>query len=85
MPIVHAHAMSGHAQINSEEALLDDPVALRMMIDVFSERGYQTTVDVHRVDVPVRVNPDTWEIVCGTKKVFRIEVRYPPSDIRRGH
>src|SRR3954471_21377066 len=27
MPVVHAHAMSGHTQINSEEALLDDPVA----------------------------------------------------------
>lgn len=85
MPVVQAHAMSGHAQINSEEALLDDPAALRMVIDVFSERGYHTTVDIHRVDVPVRVNPDTWEIVCRVKKVFRIEVRYPPSDIRRGH
>lgn len=85
MPVVHAHAMSGHAQINSEETLLDDPVALRMVIDVLSERGYHVTVDVHRVDVPARVNPDTWEIICRTKKVFRIEVRYPPSDIRRGH
>lgn len=85
MPIVQAHAMSGHAQINSEESLLDDPVALRMVIDVLSERGYHTTVDVHRVDVPVSVNPATWEIACRTKKVFRIEVRYPPSDIRRGH
>jgi adenylate kinase len=85
MPIVHAHAMSGHAQINSEEILLDDPVALRMVIDVFSERGYHATVDIHRVEVPARVNPETWEIVCRTKKVFCIEIRYPPSDIRRGH
>jgi adenylate kinase len=85
LPIVHAHAMSGHAQINSEEALLDDPVALRMMIDVLSERGFHVTVDLHRVDVPERVNPETWEIICRTKKVYRIEIRYPPSDIRRGH
>jgi adenylate kinase len=85
LPIVHAHAMSGHAQINSEEALLDDPVALRLMIDVLSERGFHVTVDLHRVDVPERVNPETWQIVCRTKKVYRIEIRYPPSDIRRGH
>ena len=85
MPIVHAHATSGHAQVNSEEGLLDDPAALRMLIDVFSERGYHATVDVHRVDVPERVDPATWAIVCRTKKVFRVEVRYPPSDIRRGH
>jgi adenylate kinase len=85
MPVVHAHTMSGHAQINSEEALLDDPLALRMVIDVFSERGYHATVDIHRIDVPDRVNPETWEIVCRTKKVFRIDIRYPPSEIRRGH
>ena len=85
MPVVQAHAMSGHTQINSEEALLDDPLALRMVIDVFSERGYHATVDIHRLEVPARINPDTWEITCRTKKVFRIEIRYQPSDIRRGH
>ncbi|MCE9565562.1 MAG: nucleoside monophosphate kinase [Planctomycetes bacterium] len=85
VPIVRAHAMSGRAQINSEDALLDDPLALRMLIDVLSERGFHATVDIHRVDVPERINPETWEIYCRTKKVYRIDVRYPPSDIRRGH
>ncbi|MFO0823495.1 MAG: nucleoside monophosphate kinase [Gemmataceae bacterium] len=83
--IVKAHAMSGHAQINSEDPLLDEPIALRMLIDVLSERGFHATVDIHRVDVPERINPETWEIICRTKKVYRIDVRYPPSDIRRGH
>jgi adenylate kinase len=85
IPIVRAHAMSGHAQINSEEPLLDEPMALRMLIDIFAERGFHAMVDIHRVDVPERVNPTTWEITCRTKKVYRMEVRYPPSDIRRGH
>jgi adenylate kinase len=85
MPIVRAHAMSGHARINTEDELLDDPRALKIMIDVLAERGFHASVDIHRMDVPERVNPETWEIICRTKKVFRIEVRYPPSDIRRGH
>ncbi|WP_439624593.1 nucleoside monophosphate kinase [Gemmata sp.] len=85
VPIVRAHAMSGHTQINSEDGLLDDPIALRMVIDVLSERGFLATVDLHRVEVPERINPETWEITCRTKKVYRIDVRYPPSDIRRGH
>ncbi len=55
------------------------------MIDVFSERGYHATVDIHRMEVPERVNPKTWEIICRTKKVYRIEIRYQPSDIQRGH
>ena len=85
IPIVRTHAMSGHAQINSEEGMLDDPLALRMVIDVLWERGFHVTVDIHRVEVPERIDPATWEIFCRTKKVYRIEVRYPPSDIRRGH
>jgi adenylate kinase len=85
IPIVRAHAISGHARINTEDEILDDPMSLRMMIDVLSERGYHASVDIHRMDVPERVNPDTWEIVCRTKKVFRIEVRFAPCDIRRGH
>jgi adenylate kinase len=85
IPIIRAHAISGHARINSEDEILDDPLALRMMIDIFSERGYHATVDIHRMEVPVRVNPETWEILCRTKKVYRIEIRYQPSDIQRGH
>ena len=85
IPVVKAHAMSGHAQINSEEELLDDPLALRMVIDVLWERGFHVTVDIHRIEIPARINPDTWEIICRMKKVYRIEVWYPPSVIRRGH
>jgi adenylate kinase len=85
IPVIRAHAISGHARINSEAELLDDPVALRIMIDVFSERGFHASVDIHRMDVPERINPETWEITCRSKKVFRIEIRYQPSDIRRGH
>ncbi len=85
MPVVKAHAFTGHARFNTEDELFDDPLALRMMIDVLSERGFHTSVDIHKMDVPVRVNPETWEICCRTKKVYRIEVRYQPSNIRRGH
>ena len=85
IPIVRAHAISGHARINREDDLLDDPLALRIMIDIFSERGFHASVDIHRMDVPERINPDSWEIICRTKKVYRIEVRYQPSEIRRGH
>lgn len=85
IPVVRAHAISGHARINSEDELLDDPLALRIMIDVFSERGFHATVDIHRMDVPERINPETWEIISRSKKVYRIEVRSQPSDIRRGN
>jgi len=85
IPIVRAHAITGHARMNTEDPLLDDPLALRMMIDVLSERGFHTSVDIHRIEVPERVDPATGLIACRVKKVYRIEIRYQPSDIRRGH
>jgi adenylate kinase len=84
MPIVLRHAISGVAQINTEDPVLDDPLALAMLIDVFSERGYHAVVDIHRIDVPERFEPATGAITCTTKKVYRIEIRFQGSEIRWG-
>ncbi|MFX3681290.1 MAG: nucleoside monophosphate kinase [bacterium] len=85
MPIVRRHAISGVAQINTEDQLLHDPVALAMLIDVFSERGYHAVVDLHRIEVPETFDVDTGKIQCRTKKVFRLSIRFEGSEIRRGH
>jgi adenylate kinase len=84
IPIVLRHAISGVAHINTEDSVLDDPLALAMLIDVFSERGYHAVVDIHRVDVPEHFDPATGAIRCGIKKVYRIQIRFNGSEIRRG-
>jgi adenylate kinase len=84
MPIILRHAISGVALINTEDPVLDDPLALAMLIDVFSERGYHAVVDIHRIDVPVRFDAATGAIECRVKKVFRIQIRFQGSEIRRG-
>jgi adenylate kinase len=85
IPIVRAHAISGHARFNSEDELLHDPLALRILIDVFSERGFHASIDVHKMDVPEKVDLATGKICSRTKKIYRIAIRFPPSNIRRGH
>lgn len=84
MPIVIRHAISGMATVNSEDPLLHDLQALAMLIDVFSERGYHALVDLHRIEVPERVDLTTGSISCREKKVFRITIRFRGSEIRRG-
>ena len=84
MPIVMRHAISGHANINSEDLIWEDNDALAMLIDVFSERGYHATVDVRRHDVPERFDLDTGKIEYYQKKVFRFIIRFAGSEIRRG-
>ncbi|EIQ01714.1 adenylate kinase-like kinase [Opitutaceae bacterium TAV1] len=85
LPIVLRHAISGVALINSEDCLLDDPVALAMLIDVFSERGYHAVVDVHRIEVPDQVDLTTGKVTNRVKKVFRTQIRFQGSEIRRGN
>lgn len=84
LPIVLRHAISGIALINTEDPVLEDPLALAMLIDVFSERGYHAVVDIHRIDVPERFDRETGVIECRVKKVFRIQIRFQGSEIRRG-
>src|SRR5580693_6734957 len=82
MPIVVRHAVSGIASINSEDLLFEDPAALAMLIDIFSERGFHATVDITRIGVPLRVDLKTGEIYSQEKKVFRFSVRFRNPKIR---
>jgi adenylate kinase len=84
MPVVVRHAISGHANFNSEDPLWDEQLALAMLIDVFSERGYHASIDIRRHDVPKRFDMETGAIEYYQKKVYRITIRFQGSEIRRG-
>ena len=72
------------AYINSEASVFDDPLAVAMLIDVFTERGFTAVVDIRKMEVPSRVDPKTYEIINREKKVYRVRINFPGSKIRRG-
>jgi adenylate kinase len=84
MPVIKRYAVTGRATINTEEELFHDPVALTILIDVFSERGFQAMVDIHRQEIPEKVDLKTGLISTRQKKVYRITVFFTGSKIRRG-
>ncbi len=84
MPIISRHALSGRAQVNSEDPIFHEPLAIPMLIDLFSERGYHAVVDKQIHEVPERVDLTTGEISCRAKAVFRIQIHFAASKIRRG-
>ena len=55
-----------------------------MLIDIFSERGFHATADVHRIEIPDRFDLQTGKIQCRKKKVFRFRIIFKGSEIRRG-
>jgi len=84
MPIITRHALSGRSVVNSEDPIFDDPLALSMLIDIFSERGFRAVVDKHIQEIPERVDLDSGRIYGRTKAVYRIEINFKGSEIRRG-
>jgi len=84
MPIITTHALSGRAHVNSEDPIFNEPLAIPMLIDLFSERGYHASVDKTMQLIPERVDLTTGEIKYRTKAVYRIQIHFEASKIRRG-
>jgi len=84
LPIVRRHAIAGMAVVNSEDPVFDHSLALAMVIDIFAERGFRAVANVNRAEVPHRVDLTTGEIICSMKKIYRFQVRFSGSAIRRG-
>ena len=84
IPIVEKHSISGLAYINSEDPVFEEPLAIAMLIDVFTERGFTAVVDIRKMEVPSRIDPKSYEIINRSKKVYRVRINFPGSKIRRG-
>ena len=84
MPIIKRYAVSGRVMINTEDALFEKPPALAMLIDVFSERGFKASVDIHQQEIPERFDLVTGLIETRKKRVYRITILFTGSTIRRG-
>jgi adenylate kinase len=84
LPVVARHALSGRAIVNSEDPIFENPLALYMLIDVFSERGFHAVVDKQIVKTPLRVDLQTGRIKKRTKALYRIQIIFKGSEIRRG-
>ena len=84
IPIVEKHSISGLAYINSEDSVFADPLAIAILIDVFTERGFTAVVDIRKMEVPARIDPKSYEIINKVKKVYRVRINFPGSKIRRG-
>lgn len=84
IPIIERHAISGRAVVNTEDELFSDSLALAMLIDVFSERGFHAVVDKQLTRVPDKVDLETGEISFRKNKIYRIRIYFEGSEIRRG-
>lgn len=85
VPIIRRHAIGGRAYISSEDPIFRNPDALAMVIDIFSERGYRAAIDIRKEEIPDRFDLDTGSILTRRKRVYRFNITFEGSVIRRGH
>jgi adenylate kinase len=84
LPIIKRHAISGRARVSTEEKIFENPEALTMLIDVFSERGFHASVDKQNYAIPERIDLKTGHIHSREQTVYRVQVSFKGSTIRRG-
>jgi adenylate kinase len=84
LPIIRRHAISGQAYVNSEDPIFSNPLALMMLIDIFSERGFHAVVDKHIREIPHQFDMVTGQIELKEKAVYRVLIQFKGSHIRRG-
>jgi len=81
VPQIRRHAITGMAIIRSHNALFDDPMAIEMVIDILSERGYHVLSDVKRWDIPNKISQEG-AIVLKSARLFVFQVKFKRFFIR---
>ncbi len=83
VPLIHRHAAAGHAKIRLDNKLLHKEMAIDMVMDVLTERGYSVTAECREQVVPMRIDPETHNIINKTRRISFFEVRFHAPSIRR--
>ncbi|KAL0480294.1 hypothetical protein AKO1_007100, partial [Acrasis kona] len=80
--IIKRQALSGVAIVRSENQIFNDPLALDMVLDILTERGYHVVLDYERKTTPISYDPITHDLTCETKKLFHFEIQFSKPRIR---
>lgn len=85
VPAIRRHAVAGRAHIKTHHAIFANALAIDMVIDTLSERGYRVLYEQETQPVPKAYDPSTGAVTCEDRVVHRFEIRFHPPEIRRGH
>lgn len=84
VPNLILQANVGRAVVRLEEAVLDEPDAIGMFIDVLTERGYYPTVDCIEQVIPVSIDLQTGGLINTRRRLWQFEIRFNATAIRSG-
>ena len=53
-----------------------------MLLDIMIERGFIVSLDIQRIEVPIKIHPETFEIISKMKKIFHFHITFARPNIR---
>lgn len=84
MPVIVRHVLAGRCVVQTDHALFESDVAVDMVLDILSERGYHAVYQQQRIPVPQSVDSRTGAIACLDRVAHTFEIFFHPPEIRRG-
>ncbi|MCH2176907.1 MAG: nucleoside monophosphate kinase [Lentisphaeria bacterium] len=84
IPVLQMHAAVGVAVIKVSDAGLSNRLAVQMLLDILTERGYFPSFYEEEEYVPLRIDAQTNAIINATQKKWIFKVKFPVNRIRRG-
>ena len=82
LKFMERQALTGTAIVRSQNPILNEKLAVDMILDVLLERGYNVVLDQERDFRPLRVNLETGEIIGTTLKIWHFTISHEPPRIR---
>ena len=81
--IIRRQALSGRAIIRSSHAVFNEKIAVDMALDLLTERGYTTVLDIKKKKQPAMVD-GSGNIIMKEVRVFEFQIEFARPSIRRG-
>lgn len=86
VPLLQQGALAGHAEWVTRDTLFDQhPVAVNMMLDVLSDRGYQASCVREQAAVPERFDPVTGRVTSEWVTLHRFLLRFEAPIVRQAN
>ncbi|MCJ8332077.1 MAG: nucleoside monophosphate kinase [Lentisphaeria bacterium] len=80
---IKRHAVVGKAIVRLDNLVLNDSLAVDMVIDILTERGFLPTVDIMETHIPVSVDLTNGSIQNAVRKEWVFSIIFHSSTIRK--
>jgi len=82
VPFIRRHAIAGIAIVRTADTIFQSDLAIEMVLDVLSERGYHVLSDVRTSTIPDSVDLETGKIINIVKTEYQFQVKFQHPEIR---